>query len=279
MLNRLPIGAIALAAALLTTMAGARAQDMSRYPDWSGQWKKPVGVGNQWDLSRPPGRGQRPPLTPEYQALYEARQADRAAGGLGGNFTAQCVPHGVPQMMTGIYPMEIVVTPKTTYVLSDYNEPRRIFTDGRAWPKEIEGTFNGYSIGKWIDENGDGCYNALEVETRGFKGPRNFDQQGIPLHEDQQSIVKERLYLDKADKDLMHLDITTIDHALTEPWSVKKIFRREPDPIWMFVDCSEDNHHVWVGKDDYFVSNDGYLMPTKRDQGPPDLRYFNRAPK
>jgi hypothetical protein len=279
MLNRLPIGAIALAAALLTTMAGARAQDMSRYPDWSGQWRKPVGVGNQWDLSRPPGRGQRPPLTAEYQALYEARQADRAAGGLGGNFTAQCVPHGVPQMMTGIYPMEIVVTPKTTYVLSDYNEPRRIFTDGRAWPREIEGTFNGYSIGKWIEENGDGRYNVLEVETRGFKGPRNFDQQGIPLHEDQQSIVKERLYLDKADKDLMHLDITTIDHALTEPWSVKKIFRREPDPIWMFVDCSEDNHHVWVGKDDYFVSNDGYLMPTKRDQGPPDLRYFNRAPK
>ena len=279
MLNRLPIGAIALAAALLTTMAGATAQDMSRYPDWSGQWRKPVGVGNQWDLSRPPGRGQRPPLTAEYQALYEARQADRAAGGLGGNFTAQCVPHGVPQMMTGIYPMEIVVTPKTTYVLSDYNEPRRIFTDGRAWPREIEGTFNGYSIGKWIEENGDGRYNVLEVETRGFKGPRNFDQQGIPLHEDQQSIVKERLYLDKADKDLMHLDITTIDHALTEPWSVKKIFRREPDPIWMFVDCSEDNHHVWVGKDDYFVSHDGFLMPTKKGQPAPDLRYFNRTQK
>jgi hypothetical protein len=230
-------------------------------------------------LSRPPGKGQRPPLTPEYQAVYEARLADRAAGGLGGNFTAQCVPHGVPQMMTGIFPMEIVVTPKTTYLLSDYNEPRRIFTDGRAWPKEIEGTFNGYSIGKWIDDDGDGRFDVLEVETRGFKGPRNFDQQGIPLHEDQQSIVKERFFLDKADKDLMHLEITTIDHALTEPWSVKKIFRREPDPIWMFVDCSEDNHHVWVGKDDYFVSFDGYLMPTKKGQGPPDLRYFNGAKK
>jgi hypothetical protein len=277
MLDRLSIGAIALAAALLTAIAGAGAQDMSRYPDWSGQWKRPGGT--QWDLSRPPGRGQRPPLTPEYQAIYEARQADRAAGGLGGNFTAQCVPHGVPQMMTGIYPMEIVVTPKTTYVLSDYNEPRRIFTDGRAWPKEIEGTFNGYSIGQWIDDDGDGRYDVLEVETRGFKGPRNFDQQGIPLHEDQQSIVKERFYLDKADKDLMHLDITTIDHALTEPWAVKKIFRRETDPIWMFVDCSEDNHHVWVGKDDYFVSSDGYLMPTKKNQGPPDLRYFNQTKK
>ena len=44
----------------------------------------------------------------------------------------------------------------------------------------------------------------------------------------------------------------------------------------MFVDCSEDNHHVWVGKDDYFVSADGYLMPTKKDQPPPDLRYFKK---
>jgi hypothetical protein len=37
MLDRMWIGAITLAAALLTTIAGAPAQDMSRYPDWSGQ--------------------------------------------------------------------------------------------------------------------------------------------------------------------------------------------------------------------------------------------------
>jgi hypothetical protein len=273
------ICAVALALSIIGTSARAQTDTMSKYPDWSGQWKKPIGVGNQWDLSRPPGRGQRPPLTPEYQAIYEARLVDRAAGGLGGNLTAQCVPHGMPQMMTGIYPMELVVTPKTTYILSDYNEPRRIFTDGRNWPKDIESTFNGYSIGKWIDENSTGRYNLLEVETRGIKAPHNFDQQGIPLHDDGQSIIKERFFLDKADKDLLHLEITTFDHALTEPWPVAKIFRREPDPIWMFVDCSEDNHHVWVGKDDYFISADGYLMPTKKDQPPPDTRYFKQIRK
>jgi hypothetical protein len=271
--------AAALAVAFGAAILPARAQDMSKYPDWSGQWKKPAGVGNQWDLSRPPGRGQKPPLTPEYQAIWEARIADRAAGGLGGNYTAQCLPHGMPQMMTGIYPMELVVTPKATYMLSDYNEPRRIFTDGRAWPKEIEPTFNGYSIGQWVDTDGDGKFDTLEVETRDLKGPRNFDQQGIPLHEDGQSVIKERFYLDKADKDLMHIEITTIDHALTEPWAVAKIYRREPDPIWMFVDCSEDNHHVWVGKDEYFISSDGFLMPTKKDEPPPDLRYFKKSAK
>ena len=38
----------------------------------------------------------------------------------------------------------------------------------------------------------------LESETRHLKGPRVFDSSGIPLHEDDQTVVKERIYLDKA---------------------------------------------------------------------------------
>jgi hypothetical protein len=40
-----------------------------------------------------------------------------------------------------------------------------------------------------------------------------------------------------------------------------------------------DNRHVCVGKDSYFVSADGDLRPTKKDQAPQDLRYFNPKPK
>ena len=70
---------------------------------------------------------------------------------------------------------------------------RRIFTDGRDWPAEMEPTYQGYSIGKWIDEDGDGRYDVLEVETRGpFKGPRAFDAAGLPLAFDNQSVFKER---------------------------------------------------------------------------------------
>ena len=255
--------------------AAQDAQDMSKYPDWSGQWAKPAGIGNgQWDITKPNGRGQEPPLTAEYRTIYEGRLAERASGGIGGDPTAQCIPHGMPRMMIGVYPMELVVTPKATYMLSDYNEPRRIFTDGRDWPSSVEPTFNGYSIGRWIDATGEGRFNLLEVETRGFRNPRTFEGSGIPLHEDGESIIKERFYLDQADKNLLHIDITTIDHALTRPWSVSRPYRRELNPIWMFVDCSEDNRHVWVGKDSYFVSADGYLMPTKKGQAPPDLKYF-----
>ena len=75
---------------------------------------------------------------------------------------------------------------------------RRIYTDGREWPANIEPSYAGYSIGKWIDTDGDGRFDVLEVETRGFKGPRTLDSTAIPLHEDNQTIVKERIFMDKS---------------------------------------------------------------------------------
>jgi hypothetical protein len=120
----------------------------------------------------------------------------------------------------------------------------------------------------------------LEIETRGMKGPRVYDASGIPLHADNETVVRERIYLDKADPNLMHNDITTIDHALTRPWVVKQTYRRvvSDKPLWLPHEvCGEGNNHVGIGKENYFLSADGYLMPTKKDQPPPDLRYFNKA--
>jgi hypothetical protein len=261
-------------AALMATVA--QAQDLSKYPDLSGQWKKPAGVGNNFDFGKPAGRGQQAPLTPEYQAIFDANSADRAEGGLGGDPTGLCLPHGMPRMMIAVYPIELVVTPATVYILTDYTTHRRIFTDGRPWPKEILPSFNGYSIGRWSDTDGDGVYDLLEVETRGFKGPRTFEGSGLPLHEDGQTVIKERLQLDPANKDILRNETTVIDSALTRPWTVSRSYRRDRNATWDFVDCAEHNPHVRVGKESYMVSADGYLMPTKVGQAPPDPRYFNR---
>ena len=83
MLYRCSIGAIAQAGALAMTLAAAQAQvlDFSKYPDIVAQWRRPAGIGIQWDQSKRVGRAQQAPLTPEYQALYEANLADQAAGG------------------------------------------------------------------------------------------------------------------------------------------------------------------------------------------------------
>ena len=85
----------AFAAALAMTIGSACAFDETRYPDWSGQWWRPRGVGFQWDQTKPPGLGQQAPLTPQYQAVLEASLADQAAGGQGGDNLVTCRTNGM----------------------------------------------------------------------------------------------------------------------------------------------------------------------------------------
>ena len=276
--NRRSIDVIAILAASVMTWSGAAAFDETKYPDWSGQWGRTRGVGVQWDETKPPGLKQEAPLTAEYQAKLEASIADQAAGGQGGDFRVTCISNGMPRLMTVVRPMELFVLPTITLVVFENNLPRRIYTDGRDFSaRDNLPSYAGYSIGKWTDEDGDGRYDTLAVETRNFKGPRNYEQSGIPLHEDNQSVIKERLYLDKANNDILKNEITVIDHALTRPWTVVKRYRRERNAAWYEDLCTENNNHVVIGKENYFLSGDGYLMPAKKDQPPPDLRYFKQA--
>jgi hypothetical protein len=276
-------GAAALVCAMALSGASSVALEDNSYPDWKGQWTRvPVpGYPGQppHDPSRPPGRGQGAPLTAEYQAIFEANLAEQRLGGQGYGETSYCLPNGMPRVMTPYEPMEFVITPDTTYVLIEHIEHnRRIFTDGRGFPQAIMPSYLGYSIGRWLDQDGDGRFDLLEVESRGFKGPRVYDATGIPLHSDNQSVIKERISLDATNPNLMHNEITVIDNALTRPWTVTKNYRRGADarPVWQEYICAENNQHLRAGKEEYFLSADGYLMPTRKDQAPPDPRYFSR---
>src|SRR5262245_59554090 len=60
----------------LLMISVARAQDRSKYPDWKGQWNLIIhpGMNGQvvkFDPTKPWGRGQEAPLTPEYQKVHE----------------------------------------------------------------------------------------------------------------------------------------------------------------------------------------------------------------
>src|SRR6266581_304935 len=217
------LAAIALTAGLMAS-ASARILDESKFPDLKGQWDR-VGVPN----STPAGT---PPLTPEYQAVYEANRADMKNGGAG----------GVPS------------------------------------EDEFVPTHAGYSIGKWIDEDGDGKFDVLEVETRHLLNPRVYDASGLPFHTDGKTVVKERIYLDKADNDILYDEITVFDNALTRPWSITKKAKRsaKAHPLWRTAVCAEENARVKIENENYFLSADGKLMPTRKDQPPPDLQYFPR---
>jgi len=273
----------AFAVALMAS--GAQAADDAKYPNLKGQWTVIVkpGVPGQrvkFDPDKPWGRGQEAPLTAEYQKVHEESMADQANGGLGNYPTATCHPGGMPRMMSvGEY--EYIVTPETTYILiGGEDNYRRIFTDGRPWPSDIDPTYAGYSIGRWLDESGSGSFDVLEVETRGpFKGPRAYDGTGLPLHFDNQSVFKERFYLDKSDPNVLHDMITVMDHALTQPWTADKTYRRSanPRPKWREYYCINGMVNVVIGKENYFLSADGLLMPAKKNQAPPDLRYFKQT--
>ena len=163
--------------------------------------------------------------------------------------------------------------------LADLQQVRRNRHD---FPADLDPAYAGYSIGRWIDEDGDGRYDVLEVETRGpFKGPRATDASGLPLHFDNQSIFKERLRRDKNDPHVMHDEITIIDHALTRPWTVDKRYVSDdnPRPRWPEHICAENNGQIVIGNENYFFSADGLLMPVRKDQDPPDLKYFKRPRK
>ena len=270
MLKRGLIGSVVLATALCMSVSGAWAFDESKYPDLKGQWQR-IGAP-RW------AKASEAPLTEEYKEFHAAMLAEQRTGGQGGDPTYTCLAPGMPRIMNVYDPMEIIITPETTYILIQHvHDSRRIFTDGRDFPTNAEPAFAGYSIGKWIDADGDGRFDTLEVETRNFKGPRAFEPSGMPLHKDNQTIVKERIYLDKANKDLLHNEITIIDHAFTRPWTVmKNSVRDRVNDKWYEDNCAENNNHIIIGKERYFRSADGHLMPLRKDQPPPDLRKFTQ---
>src|SRR5438094_5670784 len=159
--NRCSIAFVAMVLALGATASSAWigkawAWDEALYPDLKGQWRV-VGGPMRFDPNKPWGPGQEAPLTPEYQAIFEANLKAQAVGGQGTTPTYTCLSPGMPRVTNGYGQIEFVVTPDTTHVLVQHiHDNRRIFTDGRDWSGAVEPTFLGYSIGKWLDTDGDG---------------------------------------------------------------------------------------------------------------------------
>jgi hypothetical protein len=277
---RASIGGVALAAFLAAACGGAFAHDASKFPDWSGQWTRTYTGNPRYDQTKPI-RKQEAPLKPEYQAQFEASIRDQDLGGHGLDPAYSCLPQGMPRMMSGVSPFEFLISPDVTHVLFERTEfsPRRIYTDGRQWPQTEETWFPGYSVGKWRDTDGDGRFDTLEVETRHVRGPRVWDQSGMPMADDDEGVITERIFSDKTDPDLLRVEMTTVDNSLTRPWTVTKTFKRRTKVWWANDNCIEGQAHVTIGKEVYFRSAEGMLMPMKKDQPPPDLRYFKREQK
>lgn len=147
--------------------------------------------------------------------------------------TANCLPPGLPGIMTQPYPMEFLLTPgQVTIVIEAYSQVRHIYTDGRPLPSDPDPTFFGTSVGHW---DGD----TLVAESVGFEDvPRGIN---FP-HSDKMKIV-ERFHL--TDPDTMTIETTIEDPlALTMPYSMgTRTLRRHR--AWTIAEyiCEENNRN------------------------------------
>ncbi len=172
-----------------------------------------------------------PALTPEYAA--KAAEQARLAAKAEDNPSANCLPPGMPAIMSQPCPIEVLMTPgQVTIVVEAYTQVRHIYTDGRPMPEDPDPSFDGTSIGRW---EGD----TLVVETTGFEPvPR-----GINFPYSEKMKIVERFKL--SDPDTLNVETTILDPlALTQPYSMgNRVFKRHRS--WTIAEyvCEENNRN------------------------------------
>ena len=210
-------------------LQGTSWSSIAHLPDWSGVWELDWQSGRSPLGSRP---SQNPPkLTPEYAAMAEKYRAAQKEGEHQQTETANCVPPGMPQIMTQPYPVEFLFTPgKVTVAIEAYSQMRRIYVDGRPHMEDPDPTYQGDSIGHW---EGD----TLVVDTIGFI-PDSYITPATN-HSDQMRI-EERIRRVGADD--MEIRTTIYDpKALLEPWSVTRFYKRHTDWDLKEYICTQNN--------------------------------------
>jgi hypothetical protein len=224
----------ALAAAVLSAapaLAAEQAVDPGA-PNWNGVWTR-VGSIN-WDPNLPQGQLDHPDLTPEYQARYDRALLGQKEGKPVNDPTAACVPPGMPRVMNMVYPMEIFQKPGQVAIFAEWqSQVRRIYTDGRGHPADMDLTYNGHSIGHWEGKE-------LVVDTVGLRGDMMLTQNGLGLSDALH--ITERWK--QTDADTLTDTITLEDmKALRKPWTVVKTFKRAPKIEIMEYVCQENNRN------------------------------------
>lgn len=171
----------------------------------------------------PPPPIPEPPLKPEYLEEWRATRARFAAAEQAGEpiatgYTA-CIPDGMPTMMQGMFPMEVLESDgQVTIIQEAYQQVRRIYLDEEQIPwEEAEPRFWGHSVAHW-----EGA--TLVVDTVGIK--ENVQFRNVP--HSAQMRISERIYL--LDENHLVDEVTVTDpEYLTGPWQWKWMYARRPD--------------------------------------------------
>jgi hypothetical protein len=185
-------------------------------PDWRGVWAHvgSLNIDPTTDSGKPQPNA---PLNAEAKKVYDDGLAARAAGKPRGDIG--CLPEGPPRNMRSPYPMEVVVTPQQTWILLEFkHEVRRVYTDGRKPPEDLDPTYEGYSTGHW---EGD----TLVFDTVGLV-PGTIDSGGL-AHSDALTL-HERMR--KVNAKTLEDQITMTDPKIfTKPWTITRQYELHKD--------------------------------------------------
>jgi hypothetical protein len=219
---------VALGAALLGCSAAVHAS-----PNLGGVWlvEKP-----QVELKTV--AGQSPPLRPEAAQLYAKRKQMKAAGKDAGDPAIdECLPHGVPRILSTTHPILMLQKPKQITVLYEANHQSRQFYIDDPMPKageEPDPTYNGTSVAHWDKD-------ALVVDTLAMNDKTWLDDSGLP-HSDALRVT-ERYTL--TDPNHLRVDVTVTDpKTFTAPWTMQVTYKRRPDLRIQENACAEK---LWRG--------------------------------
>jgi hypothetical protein len=135
-----------------------------------------------------------------------------------------CDPQGFPRME--LYELRVIELAQTKnqviYLDQFYDQWRVIWTDGRPLPKDPESRWNGYSVGKWVDDY------TFVVDSVGMDDRTWLDNVGRPHSEDLR--VQETWH--RVDSDTLELSVKIDDPKMyTQPWMAlnKFVLHRLPD--------------------------------------------------
>src|SRR5262245_42170125 len=146
--------------------------------------------------------------------------------------TARCLPPGVPRSLGSPFPIEILQDATSVTILYEYMHLiRRIPTDGRGHPADLDPTFMGDSVGKW---EGD----TLVVDAVGFNDKTWVDTEGHQ-HSDALHVIEKYR---RTGPDTIAYEVTIDDpKTYKQSWTASRSLTRHADWTLKEYVCEENN--------------------------------------
>jgi hypothetical protein len=224
-----------LVAALMLASGVATAR--TAHPDFSGSWERYPPMGEKADPRFAPTPVPDPPLKEPWLSEWKKHQVTLQArmkeGQPPGDDYVRCLPDGMPAMMQGMFPMEVMQRGSQVNITQEaFNQTRRIYLDEKLpAADEVDPTFFGASVGRW---DGD----TLVVETIGINERVRF--RWTPHSEGMKITERIRLLA----PDMLEDKVSVEDAYFTKPWTYSHVFRRMPGYKLQEYVCEDNREYV-----------------------------------